>query len=191
MGALCRRLGLGLSGAVLAAAVQGAAAQSLSLRLVNDQASTLQLPLAPAGRVPAFRLERRDAASRQWIAVQAAETAFCLNPCPATRQFPAELDCGRPPRRLMSLPAGGELAMAWSGQIVEEVMRRHASGTIRTCTQLRLAPPGIYRLSLCAEAPADEPARCAALTFVWRPNGARESSTGVLRWSVDAIVPPP
>lgn len=183
----CARLYLGAAaGAAFAA---GTGAQTVSVRLVNDQASVLHLPAAPARLTPAFGLERRGNETEHWVKVQPLETSFCLNPCPGSGKFPGELDCGRPPRTRISVAAGYELTMAWSGQLVEEVARQDASGKTRTCTQVQPASPGTYRLSLCSEPAASETARCTAVTFPWRSAGHRAPTPQVLRWSAAAVLP--
>lgn len=182
--------GLVLSAAAAGAALAaGATADSLRVRIVNDQAAVLQLVSAPARQTPAFSLERRCAAAEEWVKVQPLETSFCPNPCPASGELPIELDCGRPPHAQISVAAGGEVTMTWSGQVVEEVARRHPSGKTRTCTQVQPAPPGIYRLSLCARRAAGETLRCTSATFSWPRAASSAASPQVLRWSDAAILP--
>lgn len=170
-----------------AAVAAGSSAHTLNVRLVNDQASVLNLLSAPARQTPAFGLERR--VGSHWVKVQPLETSFCLNPCPVSGEFPGELDCGRPPRPRIAVPAGSELTMAWSGELVDEVARQNASGKTRTCTQVQPAPSGTYRLSLCSEPAATETARCAAVTFSWPPAESRAAAPQILRWSTAAVLP--
>lgn len=175
--------------AMTAVFAAGAAADSLKLRVVNDRASVLHLMSAPARQTPAFSLERRGAAAEHWVKLQPLETSFCPNPCPPGGGFPVELDCGRPSDVQISVPAGGELMLAWSGQLIEEVARRHASGRTRTCTQLQPAPPGMYRLSLCSRPAAGETVRCASVTFHWGAAADGAVPLQVLRWSDAAVLP--
>ena len=88
------------------------------------------------------------------------------------------------------MAAGGELTLTWSGQVIEEVVRRDASGKSRSCTQVQPAPPGRYRLSLCSPPEAGRPGRCAAISFCWRP-AAGGAEPQVLRWSDSAALPAP
>lgn len=187
--AAVRCTGLALGAATAAALAAGTAAGALTVRVVNDQRAALHLMPAPARQTPAFILERRRAGAEHWVQVQALETSFCANPCPANGEFPAELDCGRPPPARIAVPAGGEVMMSWSGQLVEEVSRRHASGKTRTCTQVQPAPPGIYRLSLCSRPAAGETVRCVSATSAWPPAASSAASPQVLRWSDATALP--